>query len=105
MKWHARQCWLVCIYYHHIIFQQPCKPTYTDSDRRANLIHPRLISTTCAAFPRLGWSGCFSATIERELALKPWCHTSTFEIPNWKEGVESNFARDVRNNVVMAEFE
>ncbi|KAI5119260.1 hypothetical protein M0805_007263 [Coniferiporia weirii] len=72
---------------------------------RANLIHPNLIATTCAAFPRKGWSGCFSLTIERELTLKPWCHTSTFERPNWVAGVPSNFATDVRGNSVMAPFE
>ncbi|THH07605.1 hypothetical protein EW145_g3268 [Phellinidium pouzarii] len=72
---------------------------------RANLIHPALISTTCAAFPRKGWSGCFARTIEHELALKPWCHTSTFERPGWVEGVPSNFAGDVRGNGVMAEYD
>ncbi|TDL26796.1 cyanamide hydratase [Rickenella mellea] len=72
---------------------------------RANLIHPTLISTTCAAFPRNGWSECFAQTIEKELALKPWCHTSTFEVPNWKEGTQSKFATDVRGNEVMRQFD
>jgi len=72
---------------------------------RANLIHPNLIATTCAAFPRNGWSECFAGVIEKELSLKPWCHTSTFEQPNWVEGVQSNFATDVRGNQVMKKFD
>ncbi|KAG7087742.1 hypothetical protein E1B28_013685 [Marasmius oreades] len=72
---------------------------------RANLIHPRLIETTTTAFPRKGWSGHFARVIEREESLKPWCHTTTFEVPNWRPGVQSNFATDVRNNAVMKPFD
>ena len=72
---------------------------------RANLIHPRLIETTTTKFPRKGWSEHFARVIEKELTLKPWCHTSTFEAPNWKEGVQSNFATDVRGNEVMRPFD
>ena len=77
----------------------------TPTPRRADLIHPSLIAATCAAYPRKGWSECFARVVERELALKPWCHTSTFEVPNWKEGVRSNFATDVRGNDVMRPFD
>ncbi|KAF9074389.1 hypothetical protein BDP27DRAFT_187794 [Rhodocollybia butyracea] len=72
---------------------------------RANLIHPRLIETTTTAFPRKGWSEHFARVIDSELKLKPWCHSSTFEVPNWKEGVQSNFATDVRCNNVMKPFD
>ncbi|TRM62991.1 hypothetical protein BD626DRAFT_537339 [Schizophyllum amplum] len=72
---------------------------------RAKLIHPQLIESATTAFPRNGWSEHFAHTIETELALKPWCHTSTFEIAGWKEGVPSNFARDVRGNEVMNAFD
>ncbi|KAF8229426.1 cyanamide hydratase [Tricholoma matsutake] len=72
---------------------------------RANLIHPELIKTTCEAFPRKNWSQHFASTIEKELALKPWCHTSTFEVPNWKKGTKSNFASDVLDNVFMQPFD
>ncbi|KAJ7456992.1 hypothetical protein FB451DRAFT_1275544 [Mycena latifolia] len=72
---------------------------------RANLIHPKLIETTVAAFPRQGWSEHFARVVEKELALKPWCHTSTFEIPNWKPGNSSNFATDVRGNDAMRPFD
>jgi len=72
---------------------------------RANLIHPRLIETTTSAWPRKGWSEHFAGVIEKELRLKPWCHTSTFERAGWVEGVQSNFATDVRGNEVMKKFD
>ncbi|RDB17633.1 Cyanamide hydratase [Hypsizygus marmoreus] len=72
---------------------------------RANLIHPLLIETTCAAFPRNGWSKHFASVIEKELSLKPWCHTSTFEVPNWKQGMASKFSTDVRGNEKMRIFD
>jgi len=80
---------------------------------RANLLHPTLIKTTNALFPRKSWSNHFGQVIEKELTLKPWCHTSTFERPGWnhqedlqgKEGKGSNFATDVRGNEVMREYD
>ncbi|KAI0028950.1 hypothetical protein K488DRAFT_57489 [Vararia minispora EC-137] len=72
---------------------------------RADLVHPDLIKTTCAAYPRKGWSEHFACVIEKELSLKPWCHTSTFELPGWSEGVRSNFATDVRGNDVMRPYD
>ncbi|KAF8644021.1 hypothetical protein AX16_008737 [Volvariella volvacea WC 439] len=72
---------------------------------RANLLHPRLIETTCAAYPRKSWSEHFARIVEKELSLKPWCHTTTFEQPNWKEGIPSNFATDVRGNEVMRQYD
>ncbi|CAL1698239.1 unnamed protein product [Somion occarium] len=72
---------------------------------RANLISPGLIESVTTAYPRKGWSECFARTIEKELTVKPWCHTSTFEIPNWKAGVQSNFASDVRGNEVMRKYD
>ncbi|TCD60599.1 hypothetical protein EIP91_009830 [Steccherinum ochraceum] len=72
---------------------------------RANLIHPQLIETTCAAFPRNGWSEVFGRTIEKEEHLKPWCHTTSFEVANWQRGMSSQFATDVRGNKVMAKYE
>ncbi|KAJ7222216.1 hypothetical protein GGX14DRAFT_662909 [Mycena pura] len=72
---------------------------------RANLIHPNLIKTTVEAFPRHGWSAHFARVIDKELSLKPWCHTSTFEIPNWTRGTPSNFATQVLGNDVMRPFD
>jgi len=67
---------------------------------RANLLHENLYQTTVAAFQRHKWSDCFASVIHEEENLKPWCHTTTFEHPGWKQGDGSNFARDVLANEV-----
>ena len=72
---------------------------------RANLISTGLVEETVKAFPRLEWASCFAGTVEKELALKPWCHTSTFEAARWEVGMSSNFAMDVRKNVVMNKYD
>ncbi|KAF7328760.1 Cyanamide hydratase [Mycena venus] len=74
---------------------------------RANIIHPKLIETTVAEFPCMGWSEHFARVIEKpeELDLKPWCHSSTFEIPCWTHGILSNMATHVRRNDVMRPFD
>lgn len=72
---------------------------------RANLISTNLIESAVRAFPRLEWASCFAGTIDKELKLKPWCHTSTFEVPGWKEGTPSNFATDVRANQLMNKYD
>ncbi|KAI0299707.1 cyanamide hydratase [Multifurca ochricompacta] len=58
-----------------------------------------------ASYPRDGWSECFAKVIETELRLKPWCHTSTFEVPDYKPGEPSRFATDVRGNEVMRQYD
>ena len=64
-----------------------------------------LIKETVAAFPRLEWASCFSGVINKELALKPWCHTTTFEVPGWQKGEPSQFATDVLNNTLMNQYD
>ncbi|TCD60598.1 hypothetical protein EIP91_009829 [Steccherinum ochraceum] len=76
-----------------------------NSGFRADLIHPKLIETTCAAFPRKGWSQVFSRTIEKEENLKPWCHSTVFEVPDWKRGMKSKFATEIRNNKGSAKYD
>lgn len=76
--------------------------------RRSDLIHPELIEATVAEFPRnggQGWSEHFACVVEKELALKPWCHTSSFEVPGWTPGASNTFATDVRGNKVMQPFD
>jgi cyanamide hydratase len=79
----------------------------TDSTihRYANLIHLELIRTVVEAYPRLGWSECFAGVIMKELRLKPWCHTSTFEVPGYKPGEPSQFAAEVLGNEVMRPYD
>jgi len=53
-----------------------------------HLIHSSTIESVVGAFPRKKWSGCFAATIRKEIGLKPWCHTTSIE--GFAEGVEGN---------------
>lgn len=92
----------------HLYFYRPYAVAHLVTDNvglRANLISTSLIEETVKAFPRLEWASCFASTIEKELALKPWCHTSTFEVPKWEIGVSSNFATDVRKNHLMNKYD
>ena len=47
---------------------------------RADLLHEKLIRSTTQLYPRLHWSQWFASVVEKELRLKPWCHTSSFEV-------------------------
>lgn len=42
------------------------------------------------AYPRKGWSGCFSKTIREENGLKPWAHTTHLGEEDFPEGVKGN---------------
>ncbi|KAI1828334.1 hypothetical protein F4861DRAFT_178261 [Xylaria intraflava] len=42
------------------------------------------------AFPRKGWSGCFSKTVREEIGLKPWGHSTHLGGDEFPEGVENN---------------
>ncbi|KAI1805035.1 cyanamide hydratase [Daldinia bambusicola] len=42
------------------------------------------------AYPRMGWSGCFSKTIREENGLKPWAHTTHLGEEDFPEGVKNN---------------
>lgn len=69
---------------------------YDNMGDNPEIIHPDTKVDVNIAFPRLGWSKCFSATIREEVGLKPWAHTTH---------LEENFPRGVENNKLMAEFE
>ncbi|KAJ3484815.1 hypothetical protein NLG97_g6966 [Lecanicillium saksenae] len=61
----------------------------------ASIIHADTREDVIRAFPRKGWLGCFAATAEREVALKPWCHTT--HLPS--------FGDKIRGNKLMAQYE
>ena len=86
-------------------FKMPTNATNATPHRRAYLIHSELIHTVVAAYPRHGWSECFAGVIEEELKLKPWCHSTTFEVPGYKSGEPSQMATHVRGNDVMRPYE
>jgi cyanamide hydratase len=86
-------------------FNIPTHPTNATPHRRANLIHPELIRSVVSEYPRPRWSECFAGVLMEELKLKPWCHTSTFEVPGYKPGDPSHFATNVRGNDAMRPYE
>ncbi|KAL1876460.1 hypothetical protein Daus18300_002704 [Diaporthe australafricana] len=69
---------------------------YDNMGDNPEIVHLDTKADVNKAFPRLGWSKCFSATIREEVGLKPWAHTTH---------LEEDFPRGVENNKLMAEFE
>lgn len=61
----------------------------------ASIIHEDTRNDVIRAFPRKGWLGCFAKTAEKEVALKPWCHTT--HLPS--------FGDKIRGNKLMAQYE
>jgi cyanamide hydratase len=61
---------------------------FDNAGKNPTLISKRTIESVVAAYPRKKWSGCFAHTIEEELSLKPWAHSSA--VPNFAETVAGN---------------
>lgn len=57
------------------------------------LVHMETVKNVVKAWPRLGWSGCFSSTVRKEVELKPWSHTTKIE--NFAEMIEGNNVTNV----------
>jgi cyanamide hydratase len=53
-----------------------------------DLVHIETRESAIEAFPRTGWLGCFAKTVEKEVDLKPWCHTT--HIPQFGEKILGN---------------
>ncbi|KAJ5131550.1 uncharacterized protein N7515_007589 [Penicillium bovifimosum] len=63
----------------------------------ANLVHPSTIEDVSKHFPRLQWSNCFVSTINEEIRLKPWAHSTTLG--------EKEFPERILGNTLMAPYE
>lgn len=59
-----------------------------NAGKNPTLVSKRTIESIIAAYPRKQWSSCFAHTIEKELDLKPWAHSSA--IPKFAETVAGN---------------
>ncbi|KAM0752519.1 cyanamide hydratase [Meredithblackwellia eburnea MCA 4105] len=53
-------------------------------------IHPTTASAIVEAYPRHGWTHCFGAAMQDEVAVKPWSHTSFFNVEKIWDKVEAN---------------
>ncbi|KAH8697335.1 cyanamide hydratase family HD domain-containing protein [Talaromyces proteolyticus] len=63
----------------------------------ADLVHLDTIEAVTKAYPRLDWKNCFAKTIRKEIALKPWAHTTALG--------EEDFPAKVLGNTLMAPYE
>jgi len=55
-----------------------------------HLVAKETIESVVSAYPRKKWSTCFAATIRKELALKPWAHTTHLGKEEFPGGVLAN---------------
>ncbi|KAI2465111.1 cyanamide hydratase [Annulohypoxylon bovei var. microspora] len=63
---------------------------YDNMSTNPQIIDPVTRDEVNKAYPRKGWSGCFSKTIREENSLKPWAHTTHLGEEDFPEGVEFN---------------
>ncbi|KAJ4302707.1 hypothetical protein N0V90_001597 [Kalmusia sp. IMI 367209] len=61
---------------------------FDNAGANPTLISRATIESVVAAYPRGHWSSCFAHTIDEELSLKPWAHSSA--IPDFAETVKGN---------------
>jgi cyanamide hydratase len=55
----------------------PQNSQYSDNTGgHAHLIHEDTVTDVIEHYPRLKWSSCFARTVEEEVGLKPWAHTT-----------------------------
>ena len=65
--------------------------------QNADLVHRATIEDVVGHYPRKGWSGCFAATLRKEIELKPWAHTTALG--------EEDFPNGVLGNELMAPYD
>ncbi|KAI1445066.1 cyanamide hydratase [Annulohypoxylon stygium] len=63
---------------------------YDNMGINPQIIDPVTRDDVNKAYPRKGWSGCFSKTIREENGLKPWAHTTHLGEEDFPEGVKNN---------------
>lgn len=59
------------------------------------LVRKETIEGVVERWPRLKWTGCFAATVRREIGQKPWCHSTHIE----------GFAEKIEANMMMEPYE
>lgn len=58
--------------------------------KHIELIHEDTLDYVNRKFPRNGWKSCFALVIDAENSWKPWGHTSSLGIDEFKNSVLSN---------------
>ncbi|KAL4963670.1 putative urea hydro-lyase/cyanamide hydratase [Aspergillus stella-maris] len=49
---------------------------FDNTGGHAKLVHEDTAKGVIQRWPRLNWSSCFATTVEEEVSLKPWAHTT-----------------------------
>lgn len=52
---------------------------YDNVGAHPGIIHPKTKDSVLEKYPRDGWLGCFAETVEKEMRIKPWCHSTHVE--------------------------
>ena len=58
--------------------------------QNSNLLHPDTLDAINKEYPREGWLGCFAEVIDSENRMKPWGHTSSLGVNEFRDSVLSN---------------
>ncbi|KAK2879542.1 hypothetical protein FQN49_000762 [Arthroderma sp. PD_2] len=53
-------------------------------------LNPETVKDVIEHYPRLQWNSCFAATIRKEVALKPWSHSTTLGAEEFPSRIENN---------------
>ncbi|KAF3492204.1 cyanamide hydratase [Arthroderma uncinatum] len=54
------------------------------------LLNSETVKDVIDHYPRLQWNSCFSATIRKEIALKPWAHSTMLRTEEFPAKIENN---------------
>lgn len=58
-----------------------------------DLIHSDTLDAVNKKYPRDGWLNCFASAIDNENSQKPWGHTSSLGVPDFRDNVLANKAK------------
>lgn len=64
--------------------------TLDNAGANTNLIHQETIFSINEKYPRINWSSCFASVLAKEGAQKPWSHSTTLGIEDFKKTVLNN---------------
>lgn len=73
---------------------------YDNVGARAHVVHAATRDDVNRAFPRGGWAACFADTVRREIAAKPWAHSTHIGGPGGEL-----FVNAVEGNMLMKAYE
>lgn len=61
---------------------------FDNAGENAHLVSRGTIENVVQRWPRMKWTGCFSATVKKEIGQKPWAHST--HIDGFTDKIEAN---------------